>query len=102
MTTWPTFPVPSCQLSEGKCSMRILVLHIPAGFGKRQSCTVWYEDRVETKPARTDRKSTRLNSSHVRISYAVFCLKKTKTRTFSHRPTSVTTAYVTCILTAHR
>src|SRR3989442_5760136 len=24
---------------------------------------------------RTDRKSTRLNSSHVRISYAVFCLK---------------------------
>src|SRR3989442_5363921 len=27
-------------------------------------------------PARGDRKSTRLNSSHVRISYAVFCLKK--------------------------
>src|SRR5207249_5651692 len=29
-------------------------------------------------PARTDRKSTRLNSSHVSISYAVFCLKKKK------------------------
>src|SRR5690606_41070751 len=28
--------------------------------------------------ARTDRKSTRLNSSHVKISYAVFCLKKIK------------------------
>src|SRR5690554_7790834 len=28
--------------------------------------------------ADTDRKSTRLNSSHVRISYAVFCLKKKK------------------------
>src|SRR3989442_9910501 len=27
-----------------------------------------------------DRKSTRLNSSHVRISYAVFCLKKKKAR----------------------
>src|SRR3712207_8747162 len=27
-----------------------------------------------------DRKSTRLNSSHVNISYAVFCLKKTKCR----------------------
>src|SRR5690625_6740867 len=26
--------------------------------------------------SRTDRKSTRLNSSHVAISYAVFCLKK--------------------------
>src|SRR5690554_7400102 len=30
---------------------------------------------------RRDRKSTRLNSSHVRISYAVFCLKKKKTNT---------------------
>src|SRR5699024_11941565 len=29
---------------------------------------------------RADRKSTRLNSSHVSISYAVFCLKKKKTR----------------------
>src|SRR5436305_6483351 len=29
---------------------------------------------------REDRKSTRLNSSHVRISYAVFCLKKKTTR----------------------
>src|SRR5690625_7024856 len=28
------------------------------------------------KPAQPDRKSTRLNSSHVAISYAVFCLKK--------------------------
>src|SRR6202042_3433984 len=30
-------------------------------------------------PANADRKSTRLNSSHVEISYAVFCLKKKKT-----------------------
>src|SRR5690349_23988675 len=29
-------------------------------------------------PAYVDRKSTRLNSSHVEISYAVFCLKKKK------------------------
>src|SRR5215813_11838033 len=34
-----------------------------------------------------DRKSTRLNSSHVRISYAVFCLKKKK---HPHPPTSPT------------
>src|SRR5690606_40818910 len=32
-----------------------------------------------TFPASTDRKSTRLNSSHVKISYAVFCLKKKNT-----------------------
>src|SRR3712207_7211105 len=30
---------------------------------------------------RTDRKSTRLNSSHANISYAVFCLKKKTTAT---------------------
>src|SRR5207253_4164191 len=34
---------------------------------------------VELAPL--DRKSTRLNSSHVAISYAVFCLKKKKTTT---------------------
>src|SRR3712207_6975819 len=33
------------------------------------------------RPARADRKSTRLNSSHANISYAVFCLKKKKTIT---------------------
>src|SRR5699024_11413660 len=32
-----------------------------------------------------DRKSTRLNSSHVSISYAVFCLKKKSTRRHAHR-----------------
>src|SRR5207302_10849183 len=32
-------------------------------------------------PATQDRKSTRLNCSHVSISYAVFCLKKKKTNT---------------------
>src|SRR5690606_41087142 len=31
-----------------------------------------------TRPAGRDRKSTRLNSSHVKSSYAVFCLKKKK------------------------
>src|SRR5690606_40577254 len=44
---------------------------------------------VENKPGastRIDRKSTRLNSSHVKISYAVFCLKK-KTRINRKRKT---------------
>src|SRR5690554_7504146 len=35
-----------------------------------------YADAWRTAISRVDRKSTRLNSSHVRISYAVFCLKK--------------------------
>src|SRR5690554_7438880 len=33
-----------------------------------------------------DRKSTRLNSSHVRISYAVFCLKKKKAMAIAAAP----------------
>src|SRR5437899_9127599 len=37
-----------------------------------------------------DRKSTRLNSSHLGISYAVFCLKKKKTDTTSSQ---ITTSY---------
>src|SRR5690349_22073886 len=38
-----------------------------------------------TAPNRTsDRKSTRLNSSHVEISYAVFCLKKKKQKYRPH------------------
>src|SRR6266498_4488983 len=37
----------------------------------------------EALGVRRDRKSTRLNSSHVRISYAVFCLKKNKLMTIN-------------------
>src|ERR1035441_10766765 len=40
---------------------------------------------MKTSPARAlDRKSTRLNSSHLGISYAVFCLKKKKKQTDEH------------------
>src|SRR5699024_12696548 len=49
-----------------------------------------YEDKINTSDALTtlnlepnkyiDRKSTRLNSSHVSISYAVFCVKKKKNK----------------------
>src|SRR6266511_2618887 len=38
--------------------------------------TCWPTRTVSESPI--DRKSTRLNSSHVKISYAVFCLKKKK------------------------
>src|SRR5690606_40267283 len=42
-------------------------------------------DRGSGRP-RGDRKSTRLNSSHVKISYAVFCLKKKKNNEASTAP----------------
>src|SRR5439155_6916030 len=48
--------------------------------GEKQVRFVKEEDqfRFFTDIAPADRKSTRLNSSHVAISYAVFCLKKKK------------------------
>src|SRR3989442_7314532 len=50
--------------------------HLGGGGGVRHSCHPprWHADR----------KSTRLNSSHVRISYAVFCLEKKKKPYYSY------------------
>src|ERR1039457_7280393 len=48
---------------------------------------ILYEAAPRIRPPRVDRKSTRLNSSHLVISYAVFCLKKkkkTKNTTHAH------------------
>src|SRR5438067_9826315 len=66
-------------------------------IGSRTITLVWHEGSIEVRTERIssaravifhtdqvssgsglDRKSTRLNSSHVSISYAVFCLKKKK------------------------
>src|SRR5699024_12412003 len=45
--------------------------------GKQPSLLfVAHRKEILVQALRTDRKSTRLNSSHVSISYAVFCLKK--------------------------
>src|SRR6266702_5306903 len=49
-------------------------LPILVGHGPGPDLPVW----VEAVQPGQDRKSTRLNSSHVAISYAVFCLKKKK------------------------
>src|SRR3989454_9657032 len=51
----------------------------------RPTVTVWFRSPVAVigVPLTTDRKSTRLNSSHLVISYAVFCLKKKKKKTHS-------------------
>src|SRR5207249_7070657 len=60
-----------------------LTFHVDAGvidatFDVRQRNMGLKRQRRWFLPGR-DRKSTRLNSSHVSISYAVFCLKKKKT-----------------------
>src|SRR5436309_11655170 len=50
----------------------------PAGrcTAREQGQAIGPVGRVRVGLRREDRKSTRLNSSHVKISYAVFCLKK--------------------------
>src|SRR6478672_13080527 len=58
-----------------------LSLHdaLPIGLGpSRSAATAWALAETSSAPLAADRKSTRLNSSHDQISYAVFCLKKKK------------------------
>src|SRR5689334_24173742 len=52
--------------------------------------TVQANEAVEIKAQIGDRKSTRLNSSHSSISYAVFCLKKKKKK----KNNKTTTEYI--------
>src|SRR3712207_8721203 len=52
------------------------LLHPPPDPPRLQAAVDEVEVRRGRVLLRTDRKSTRLNSSHANISYAVFCLKK--------------------------
>src|SRR2546430_12736112 len=51
---------------------------IPAGMAPDRGTYVRYDHELMGGVLAADRKSTRLNSSHSQISYAVFCLKKRK------------------------
>src|SRR5437773_5761113 len=78
LSAYPSTRLPACDADSGGISL-------PAGF-----CAVVVADQVgaprhlaiapngDVFVAQKDRKSTRLNSSHITISYAVFCLKKKK------------------------
>src|SRR2546430_12058728 len=58
--------------------------------------------RGGSAPRGRDRKSTRLNSSHSQISYAVFCLKKkTNNNTSSHRRSLARPPSCTSVLSMH-
>src|SRR3712207_8701065 len=48
---------------------------------QRRAADGAHDDLARDQVGQRDRKSTRLNSSHANISYAVFCLKKTPTAT---------------------
>src|SRR5437763_7754825 len=65
---------------------RLVLAQVHDAVGRGQGRTHLHVQRGGVRPrprptaSCTDRKSTRLNSSHRCISYAVFCLKKKKTR----------------------
>src|SRR3712207_8231954 len=57
---------------------------VMANLDSRHVCDrAAHERRIGWHSSGRDRKSTRLNSSHANISYAVFCLKKKKNMTTS-------------------
>src|SRR5437773_6181108 len=68
----------------------------------RSRCTAddsWKVEDLNVRSVETqkDRKSTRLNSSHITISYAVFCLKKKKTQQLIFRVLHPLHGYITHI-----
>src|SRR5258708_13379258 len=56
-------------------------------IGRNQNGWAVHAELHRDIPRRADRKSTRLNSSHQIISYAVFCLKKKKKKILSNAVT---------------
>src|SRR2546430_6534324 len=60
----------TCQAAEGMLA--------PSNWKNFGTRTTTSAASVSTSSTTSDRKSTRLNSSHSQISYAVFCLKKKK------------------------
>src|SRR5207253_4612115 len=74
--------------SSGECSLTFTGRPVFMSTFSAQLVVTYLVARSSVPSVRSDRKSTRLNSSHVAISYAVFCLKK-KTHQLSLRSTRV-------------
>src|SRR5690606_40207759 len=68
----PTLPFQRFRREHGGEVFGVMRQAMKAGFIVECMCPTFLDVLVR------DRKSTRLNSSHVKISYAVFCLKKKK------------------------
>src|SRR3712207_548665 len=75
-TTKDPFEQTNCwQQAMGRVNRDLAAL---AGEAAREAAQEPRLERLAERLSRSDRKSTRLNSSHANISYAVFCLKKNK------------------------
>src|SRR5438270_4212768 len=87
------FPYTTLFRSNPQTSMRMpqIILPLPvAAVDVESFICVPPTDRPRPVDQLIDRKSTRLNSSHSQISYAVFCLKKKNNNTSLHLYNSTT------------
>src|SRR5258707_3792670 len=76
------FPYTTLFRSTKAYGVHVRPLTVPAREGRsemyEQPNFYWAQESFLRELQQGDRKSTRLNSSHANISYAVFCLKKKK------------------------
>src|SRR2546430_9671927 len=70
-----------CDWSSDVCSSDLSTIDAAVWPGDKSTL----RGTVQRFASEEDRKSTRLNSSHSQISYAVFCLKKKKNTNLEHR-----------------
>src|SRR5690349_23333536 len=77
-TVVTSYRVGSVHETEGATGLAHFLEHMM--FKGTQKLKKGEIDAITFEAGGADRKSTRLNSSHVEISYAVFCLKKKRTR----------------------
>src|SRR3712207_8822449 len=75
---------PYTTLFRSHTVRRLRHLGLPAQVDRHVELQLHQDRLVQQRQLAVDRKSTRLNSSHANISYAVFCLKK-KTRQATKR-----------------
>src|SRR5207245_10710202 len=78
-------------------ALPILLVLLPAGAEAEQQPAAGDDVDLRRHLRHQDRKSTRLNSSHGSISYAVFCLKKKKERPVAARATLQLLARHLCV-----
>src|SRR5690625_6773397 len=84
---------PKAVATASEAARRAWVDERLVDFGRTRAQSVGWTDiytftKAMAERVAEDRKSTRLNSSHVAISYAVFCLKKKSTSTNTRRMTT--------------
>src|SRR5260221_7797847 len=81
--TRSVFQVEASEISAGKQVVFTPSVKLPAPRAPLGPSVI-FKEGTPSRSTGTDRKSTRLNSSHTVISYAVFCLKKKKKTAFGH------------------